>query len=333
MLVTPHANRKNQQTAMMIAVLIGVFSIGLALFMSPWWIVGVLIAGAVYWWLRRTTLRRIVVAKQPFPENWERTLNQFVTFFVALDDQGKERFRNLVKIFLDEVAITGIRTEVDEVTRVLVAASAVIPIFGFDDWEYSGLGEVLIYPDSFNENYESEDAPGRHTLGMIGVNHLSGVMILSKPSLIEGFRNDNDKRNVGIHEFAHLVDKADGAVDGIPAGIPHQTFDPWVSWVGKELRGDGNSQGHIDDYAFTNEAEYFAVLSEYFFEKPETLKQKNPNLYEMLEKMYRQNPNRLFSGMPKRRRRVGRNQPCPCGSGEKYKRCCRRKQVRGTRWM
>ena len=70
----------------------------------------------------------------------------YVAFFRALDETQQSRFRNLVKIFVDEVPITGIRTDADETTRALVAASAVIPVFGFDDWEYSGLGEVLIYP-------------------------------------------------------------------------------------------------------------------------------------------------------------------------------------------
>lgn len=305
-------------------------SVVLASAHSPWWLIGIPTAAGLYWFWRRTTARRSRVAEKPFPEAWEQALRRYVTFFAALDDQGKERFRRLMKVFLDEVTVTGIRTEVDEPTRALVAASAVIPIFGFDDWEYSGLGEVLVYPDTFNEDYQSEAADDRNTLGMIGVKHLSGVMILSKPSLIAGFRNDNDKRNLGIHEFAHLVDKQGGQVDGVPAGIPNATYDPWVKWVGQEVRGDGKPKKHINDYAYTNEAEYFAVLSEYFFEKPKLLEHKNPKLYSMLQKMYRQNPKRLFSGAPKKRGRVRRNDPCPCGSGDKYKKCCRRKSMKGV---
>ena len=229
-----------------------------------------------------------------------------------------------MKVFLDEVVVTGIKTDVDEVTLALVGASAIIPIFGFDDWEYSGLGEVLIYPGSYDENYRTQSDAGARTLGMVGVRHLSGVMILSKPSLLNGFRNPNDKHNVGIHEFAHLVDKQSGDIDGIPAGMPGKTFDPWVQWVGEELRDDGQSNDHINDYAYTNEAEYFAVLSEYFFESPAILQQKNPELYAMLESMYRQNTQQRFRGRLRSRRRVARNAPCPCGSGEKFKRCCRR---------
>ena len=76
-------------------------------------------------------------------------------FFESLPDPEKERFRQIVNVFLDEVRITGIRTEVDDTVRVLVAASAAIPIFGFHDWEYHRLGEVLVYPGSFGEKYQS----------------------------------------------------------------------------------------------------------------------------------------------------------------------------------
>lgn len=260
----------------------------------------------------------------PFPDEWERALFSHVFFFRALDEKQRSRFRNLVKIFLDEVPITGIRTDVDEVTRTLVAASAVIPIFGFDDWEYSGLGEVLIYPNAFGADYRTDDGVMRNTLGMVGVGHLSGVMILSKPALIAGFTNPEDKRNVGIHEFAHLVDKADGSVDGIPAGIPRETVEPWIRWVGEELRGDAKRRRHINDYAYTNEAEYFAVLSEYFFEAPDRLEKKNPEIYCMLKSMYHQNTKSFLTSSRRRGKRIGRNSPCPCGSGQKFKRCCRR---------
>ena len=251
-------------------------------------------------------------------------------FFRALDNPGKQRFRNLVKVFLDEVMITGVRTDVDDLTRVLVAASAVIPIFGFDDWEYTRLGEVLIYPSAFDSDYQTDEDSDRNTLGMIGVHHLSGVMILSKPDLIAGFANPQDKRNVGIHEFAHLVDKADGSVDGLPAGIPADVVRPWIDWVAKELQ-QPNDRGHIDAYAYTNQAEYFAVLSEYFFEAPEILQKKDPATYQMMQSMYRQNTRSLLSDLVARPKRVGRNAPCPCGSGKKFKRCCRSRRRKGMR--
>lgn len=322
MLVTPESNRRNRNHAMGIAVGCALLCMLLVL-ASPWSLLALPCCFGIYHLFRRRTLRRLKVMQQVFPNTYEQALLTYVAFFRAIEETQRERFRNLVKVFLDEVAITGIRTDVDDTTRALVAASAVIPVFGFDDWEYSGLGEVLIYPSAFGESYETSEGDDRNILGMIGTNHLSGVMILSKPDLIAGFRNPEDKRNVGIHEFSHLVDKADGEVDGIPAGIPAQIVEPWIRWVGRELESNSKGKHHIDDYAYTNEAEYFAVLSEYFFEAPDTLQQKNPELYGMLEAIYQQKTNRFLS-LGTRRKRVGRNSPCPCGSGEKYKRCCRR---------
>ncbi len=323
MLVTPELNRRNRNVALVLAgsIFLAVVSFG---YFKPMFLLAIPLAPAAHWFARRRTLRRIDVMQLPFPDEWHRVLRSYVDFYLALDESQQQRFRQLVAIFLDEVPITGIRTDVDDTCRVLVAASAVIPIFGFDDWEYSRLGEILIYPGAFDDEYNSDGNADGDTLGMVGINHLSGVMILSKPSLIAGFENTQDKRNVGIHEFAHLVDKADGAIDGLPAGIPHSVIVPWIEWVGGELSRPVRRGEHIDDYAFTNEAEYFAVLSEYFFEAPEVLAQRDPQTYKMMQAMYRQNTKALLSrSFVRRPKRVGRNKPCPCGSGEKFKRCCR----------
>ena len=288
---------------------------------SPWWALGVPLGFVIYFSMRRQTKRRLNRMRDPFPKPWSAILQSDVAFYRSLQPEERERFEQMVKIFVDETRITGVRTDVDDRTRLLVAASAIIPVFGFEDWEYSGLGEVLIYPNAFGDDFRSDVGADRNVLGMVGGGHLSGVMILSKADLISGFANPEDKRNVGIHEFAHLVDKADGVIDGIPAGIPASIVRPWIHWVGTELKSTSSGKHHIDDYAYTNEGEYFAVLSEYFFEAPDVLKKKNPELYGLMESMYRQDAQSFLSS-PRRRRRTGRNAPCPCGSGEKFKRCC-----------
>ena len=145
------------------------------------------------------------------------------------------RFRQLVQVFLDEVRITGIRTDVDDTVRVLVAASAAIPIFGFHDWEYHRLGEVLVYPASFGDAYQTKGEANENTLGMVGLRHLSGVMILSKPALLAGFENRSSKENVGVHEFAHLVEEEE-AVHGLPPEVPPEVVQQWIQYVARELR-------------------------------------------------------------------------------------------------
>ncbi|HYW79153.1 MAG TPA: zinc-dependent peptidase [Thermoguttaceae bacterium] len=322
MLVTAETNRRNRYLAVAFAAST-VLAFAVLGWFYPWCWLGLVSGPLAYWWMRRGCRRRMRVMAQPFPRVWDTVLRSRVTYFNALNETQKDRFRQLVKIFLDETRITGIRTDVDETTRVLVAASAIIPIFNFDQWEYSRLGEVLIYPGNFDANYQT-DADGQNdTLGMVGVGHLSGVMILSKPALVTGFDIAGDKRNVGIHEFAHLVDRADGAIDGIPPGVSADLARMWTQWVAKELADPPTKRSHINPYGYTNEAEYFAVLLEYFFEAPGVLQQKNPQVYAMLEKMIRQDTAAFLSGVTRlRARRIGRNNRCPCGSGKKYKKCC-----------
>jgi Mlc titration factor MtfA (ptsG expression regulator) len=261
------------------------------------------------------------IAEQPLPAEWEQILQRHVAYFRALPDSDKQRFRQMVLVFLDEVRITGIRTEVDDLVRVLVAASAIIPVFGFQDWEYRRLGEVLIYPGSFSEKYQTAGQADENILGMVGLEHLSGVMILSKPSLLESFDNPSSKDHVGIHEFAHLVEQVE--VDGgLPSEVPVQAVRRWVQYVARELAHPAKSRSYISNYAYTNEHEFLAVLSEYFFKSPELLQEKDPQLYSLLREMFHQDTRSLFDPPSSSRQQYDKNAACPCGSGKKFKQCC-----------
>lgn len=318
MLVTPEANRRNRRQALIAAVLVawGAGLLGWAF--PPFWLLLVL-SPYSYWRVRRRCLRRMLVMQQPFPDQWEQILRLHVTFFKSLNEMEKARFRQLVQIFLDEVQITGIRTEVDETIRVLVAASAVIPIFGFHDWEYHRLREVLIYPDSFDEAYQNTGEAS--IVGMAGLHHLSGVMILSKPALLAGFARHAGQHNVGVHEFAHLFEKEAGEY-GLPPEVPWPAVRQWLKYVARELARPSKRGAHINAYAYTNEHEFFAVLAEYFFTSPESLKRRDPGLYALLRDLFHQDTDSLLSFGPPRGEGLDRNAPCPCGSGKKYKHCC-----------
>ena len=287
-----------------------------------------LVAIFLYLFLTRKDRRRAALRKQPFPAAWETILQREVPFFQTLDESEKDRFREEVRIFLSEKRITGIKTSVDNTVRVLVAASAIIPIFGFPGWEWDQISEVLLYPTTFNDQYEIGQEGDRDVLGMVGRGAMTRMMILSKPDLLEGFRVTKDGKNVGIHEFVHLLDKSDGAVDGVPSlGLPRSAVIPWLKLVHTEMENIQRGHSDINPYGLTNEAEFFAVASEYFFENPEKMKRKHPELYAMLERVFHQDPQArvkkaLVSMVKPGARRLGRNSPCPCGSGKKYKHCC-----------
>ena len=265
----------------------------------------------------------------PFPVKWEAVLHRDVAFFRALPDSEKLRFRNELKIFLGEKMITGIRTTIDTRTKVLVGASAVIPIFGFPKWEWDQISEVLVYPSRFGKDFNLDGGDGQNILGMVGTGTMNRIMILVKPDLIQGFKNAADKRNVGVHEFAHLVDKSDGVIDGLPGvGLDREAVGPWVDLVRRKMQEISDGDSDINRYALTNEAEFFSVVSEYFFERPGLMKQKHPELFAMLQKVFRQDLGSRLQDIRREmttgQKKFGRNSPCPCGSGKKFKKCCLR---------
>ena len=283
----------------------------------------------VYAWQTGKVRRRHALLRKPFPPEWEAVLQRDVVFFRVLDTEAQQRFRQQLQVFLAEKRITGIKVQIDTTTRVLAAASAIIPVFGFPDWEWDQINEVLVYPNRFDTDFQFGETDGQDILGMVGTGSLSRLMILSKPDLISGFRNAADKRNVGIHEFAHLVDKSDGVIDGVPdIGLAREAVGPWVDLMRRKMDEIEAGKSDINRYALTNEAEFFAVTSEYFFERPGVMQRKHPKLYEALEQVFNQDLRSRAAALRRELTRprptFGRNSPCPCGSGSKFKKCCGR---------
>ena len=227
-----------------------------------------------------------------FPENWEHLLRSNVTFYNQLSQDDKGVFKKRMMLFLSEVHIEGVKTTIEPLDKVLIASSAVIPVFGFKEWYYNNLSGVIVYPDTFNHDLEfSGDAKKRRILGMIGTGRFEKQMILSRKAIRHAFKNENDKHNTPIHEFVHLIDKMDSDTDGIPETIMKREYiEPWLDLMYKEMEAINNNKSDIRSYGATNEAEFFAVASEYFFEKPDLFRKKHPELYKMLVMCFQQNP-------------------------------------------
>jgi Mlc titration factor MtfA (ptsG expression regulator) len=256
-----------------------------------------------------------------FPNKWKTYLNKTVQFYRDLDTAEKKQFEADVLDFFKRIRITGIKTNVTDEDRLLVASSAVIPVFAFKDWKYSHLSEVLLYPDSFNKDYSIGKENARIT-GMVGNGAMANIIIFSKPALHLGFKNSKDKKNVGIHEFIHLFDKEDGSIDGIPeVAMNHQYSLPWLKLLLEKTQQIKKGETDINPYGSTNAQEFLAVTSEYFFERPKLLKQKHPELYETLRVVFKTDlAEREVSKNTEGP--IRRNDPCPCGSGKKFKQCC-----------
>jgi Mlc titration factor MtfA (ptsG expression regulator) len=237
-------------------------------------------------WTRRDR-RRLRLARKPFPEAWRAVLEQDVGFYRALDDDEKRRFEREVRFFLDEQVIVGPRgATVDEDLRVLVAASAVTLIFGRPGYHYPRLRDIVVYEGAFDEEYNV-----RASGNILGMVHAQGPILFSARSLRQGFRGE-DGHNVGFHEFAHVLDFASGHVDGVPSLMPWGAIRPWVDVMRHETAKVKARRSLLRQYAATNEAEFFAVATEMFFERGAQMKQKHPELYALLRDAYGQDPAR-----------------------------------------
>lgn len=246
---------------------------------------------AVGFYIVNGTKRRPV---QPFPEHWHSVLEENVNYYNKLPSARQADFRNRLMQFLSEVYIEGIGTEVEDIDRVLIASSAVIPVFGFKEWHYNNLSSVLLYPDHFDEDLQFTDSSRHRNIGgLIGNGRYEKQMILSKKALHHGFNNKTDKTNTGIHEFVHLIDKMDDITDGVPERLlPHRYALPWIELIHEETEAINSDKSDIRSYGATNRAEFFAVVSEYFFERPDLLRIKHPEIYTMLSGFFKQHHNK-----------------------------------------
>ena len=230
--------------------------------------------------------KKKVTVTEDVPLRLKKTLQDLVPFYQDLNESQQTEFEERAVHFLSTTKITGVKTKVEDIDRILIAASAIIPIFNFHDWEYYNLHEVLLYPESFDHEYK-QVGEGRNILGMVGSGAMNHMMILSQSELRQAFINNTGKENTAIHEFVHLLDKTDGDVDGIPENLLSKKYIvPWLQLMQKEIEKIKENESDINPYGATNKAEFFAVASEYFFERPALLEEKHPELFALLQKIF-----------------------------------------------
>jgi len=243
------------------------------------------IALAVFLFLNK---KKVVNETPAATVNYQLLLEQHIPYYRHLSPDRKKSFEQKVADFLTDITIEGVGTVVSNADKVMIAASAVIPIFGFSDWKYRNLTNVILYPDTFDNEFQFE-GENRSILGMVGSGYMNGQMILSRAALTKSFSKSAGKENTAIHEFVHLLDKSDGATDGVPENLlAHEYVMPWLKMIHQEIHKIEAGRSDINPYAITNEAEFLAVVSEYFFQKPNELKHKHPGIYEMLSTMFSQ---------------------------------------------
>ncbi|MFL5352777.1 M90 family metallopeptidase [Archangium sp.] len=232
-------------------------------------------------------LRRRRLLLRPFPPEWLGYLEARVPFFPQLAPPLRERFLEQLKLFAWEKEFIGAGgfTLTDEV-RAVVSATAVRLVVHLDLSYYDRLREIIVYPDAFR-------IPDR-TGVVLGEARHWGTVILSWQSVLAGLRNPNDGHSTATHEFAHVLDREDGAFDGTPQLRRYSHYRAWASVMGEHFlalrQGQRLERQVLDEYGALNEAEFFAVATESFFEKPQQMREKTPDLYAELQRFYGWNP-------------------------------------------
>jgi len=242
--------------------------------------------------------RRQRIARRPFPAAWRDIVRRRVPLARELPAAQQLRLKQHIQVLLADVPFVGCAgLEVSDEMRVTIAAQAAFLLLGRGG-SFGNLREVLVYPGHFVVPRSEVGAGGvvheaRDVLA--GQSWQRGQVIVAWDAVLEGAADPHDGANVVMHEFAHQLDQDTGAANGAPyvgRGTLQQT---WARVMNREFdalraRLARAEPGLIEPYAATSPAEFFAVTTELFFEKPDALAAERPELYEQLKRCYRVDP-------------------------------------------
>ena len=269
--------------------------------MSPLIIISIVVIGLIAFILYKPKwiqYKRNKVKSQPFPKEWRHILKRNVPFFYSMPADLQLQLKQHVLVFLSEKQFQGFEgVEIDDEIRVTIAAQACLLLLNRKTNYYSKLKSIYVYPAAFVTHHPTKDAAGvlQHKPRVLsGESWELGKVILSWKDSKHGAQVFNDGHNVVIHEFAHQLDQETGAANGAPF-LRHKNRECWSHVLAKEfehLQRKARKGEHtlLDHYGATNPAEFFAVASEVFFERPQALQQEHSALYSQLMGFYHINP-------------------------------------------
>jgi MtfA peptidase len=255
--------------------------------------------------LRNRRLRQLIA--MPFPDEWEKILDKNVGLYRYLPGTLKEQLRNDIKIFVNEKHFEELGgLEMTDEIKVTIAAEASMLLLNRKNRDYPGLSSILVYPSAYVAKQNTTVGGGiniEERSVRLGESWQHGSVILAWDYVRQGAVNSEDGHNVVLHEFAHQLDQEDGISDGAPILESGSSYAAWALIMSREyerLRSniEHHKKGVMDDYGASNPAEFFAVATETFFEKPRQLKKKSPDLYAELRDFYKVDPVEWLQGNP-----------------------------------
>ncbi len=253
-----------------------------------------------FWFLLRDSLRQKRERElriTPFPQAYTTILEKQFPLYTRIPPSLKAELHGDILIFLEEKRFEGCNGfVVTEENKLLIAAQACVLLLNRTKYVYPRLTTVLVYPEAYvhSQTVLSESERIENDTPVAGLSYSYGVVSLAWDHVQRGARNEEDGTNVVFHEFAHQLDNETGSMDGIPR-LESETNRQWIATIDREFRELIRTLHHrhtdvIDQYGATNPAEFFAVVTETFFEKPDRLNREHPKLFELFTAFYRVDP-------------------------------------------
>jgi MtfA peptidase len=248
--------------------------------------IGALVAFAVLLLGLRKPLRRWRAARRRFAPEYRDWLRQHVPMYAVLDAPARRRFERDIRFYLAEQKFEAVEgVELTDDLRLAVAAGAALLLHGRPDWELPTNRTVLFYPERFGDDYYADDYAE-----FDGMVHPQGPIIFSAPAVEESWAHPGRGSNVVLHELAHLFDFANSDADGMPSLLDPASEQAWNRLVRREMRLAGMGRSLLRRYAGTHPAEFFAVAVENFFDRPEALRNRHPQVFEAMQAVFNLNP-------------------------------------------
>jgi len=243
--------------------------------------------------------RRKRLREKPFPAEWLEIVERNVPYYRSLSTHSRDELKGHIQVFLAEKNFEGCGgLEMSDEIRVTIAAQACILLLHRKTDYYPNLESILVYPHHYFVSEHRTQPDGTDVEGTesrLGESWVHGMVVLSWDDVKCGAADPRDGHNVVFHEFAHQLDSESGSTEGAPALASRSKYIAWARVLGEEYELLVDDLKHrrstfLDAYGGTNPAEFFAVVTEFFFEKPTALKRRHPELYDQMRGFYQQDP-------------------------------------------
>jgi hypothetical protein len=253
-------------------------------------------------WLKRR--RRDAIRRRPFPAAWRAFIEKNVPYVACLSAKDRGELAGHIQVFLAEKHFEGCGgLQMTDEAQVTIAAQACVLLLHRQTDYYPNLVSILVYPTTYlvpGGQSTPDGLVAEGTQARLGESWARDVVVLAWDSVLSGAADIHDGHNVVLHEFAHQLDQESGMGDGAPVLPRRSMYVAWARVLGHDFDQLVRDTAHhhrtlIDRYGATNPAEFFAVATETFFEKPRALQSKHPELYLQLQQFYSQDPAALGS--------------------------------------